>query len=250
MPWDDDFDLGWYNGKKFPKEIIEDFFKLVIKKGYEIFLYYKEIYTPYSSSETDHFTIRLNSQNILQITHLLSSYEIVLFNVALSTNKYKEILKIFNMSIDFEEKYLDGTIKIPSVDIFMYEFNSNKKTYEYNKLFGAGYTISIPQEFIEPIKNYKLNKLDVKMPNNIENLLKIHYVNAFIDNYKNLDTIVIKRHTGSVDKQKEIDEINKLNISVKDPNIILVTKIYNNFINKYFEIIDSNENVKKIIYTK
>ena len=250
MPWDDDFDLGWYNRKNFSKEIIEDFFKLVIKKGYEIFLYYKEIYTPYSSSETDHFTIRLNSQNILQITNLLSSYEIVLFNVALSTNKYKEILKIFNMSIDFEEKYLDGTIKIPSVDIFMYEFNSNKKTYEYNKLFGAGYTISIPQEFIEPIKNFKLNKLDTKMPNNIENLLKIHYVNAFIDNYKNLDTIVIKRHTGSVDKQKEIDEINKLKISVKDQNIILVTKIYNNFINKYFEIIDSNENVKKIIYTK
>jgi hypothetical protein len=34
------------------------FFKHVIKQGYEIFLYYKEIYTQYSSSEKDHFTIK------------------------------------------------------------------------------------------------------------------------------------------------------------------------------------------------
>lgn len=250
MPWDDDFDLGWYSKIKFSNETIEEFFKLIIKKGYEIFLYYKEIYTPYSSSETDHFTIRLNSQNILQISNLLSSYEIVLFNVAITNNKYKEILKTFNMSIDYEEKYLDGTIKIPSVDIFMFELEQEKKAYEYNKLFGAGYAISLPKEFVEPIKSIKLNKLDVKIPNSIDDVLKIVYVNAFADNYGNLDIIMIKRHTSSTDKKKEIDEFNNLKISVNDPNIILVTKIYNNFINKYFEIINSNENVKKIIYTK
>jgi hypothetical protein len=249
MPWDDDFDLGWYSSEKFSKEIIETFFKHVIKQGYEIFLYYKEIYTPYSSSEKDHFTIRLNSENILQISSLLSRYEIVLFNITVSENKYSEILKIFNMDFDYEEKYIDGKIKIPSVDIFMYEFNNLNKSYEYNKLFGAGYTISLPDNVITPIKNIKYNILDLKAPNDINKYLEIVYKKNYSGNYKDLDKVIIKRHVGSEDKENEINNFNELNLSVNDKNIILITKIYSNFVNKYYEIIKSNETIKKIIST-
>lgn len=247
MPWDDDFDLGWYNKNKFSKAILENFFKLVIKKGYEIFIYYKEIYTPYSSSEKEHFTIRLNSENILQISSLLEKYEIVLFNIAIGENKYHEILKIFNMDFDYEEKYLDGKIKIPSVDIFMYEYNYSTKSYEYNKLFGAGYVISLPENVIMPFKNIKYNNLFLQMPNNIHKYLELIYVKNYSDSYTDLNTVVIKRHVSNEDKENEIKYFNKLNLTVKDSNIITITKIYNNFINKYYEIIKSNDTICKII---
>jgi hypothetical protein len=249
MPWDDDFNLGWYSSTKFSKEIIETFFKHIIKQGYEIFLYYKEIYTQYSSSEKDHFTIKLNSENILQISNLLSRYEIVLFNLTISENKYSEILKIFNMDFDYEEKYIDGKIKIPSVDIFMYEFNNLNKSYEYNKLFGVGYTISLPENVITPVKDIKYNILDLNIPNNINKYLELVYITNYSQNYKDLDMVIINKHVESEDKKNEIKNFNKLHLSVKDINIILITKIYNNFINKYFEIIKSNETIKKIIST-
>jgi hypothetical protein len=252
MPWDDDFDLGWYSREKFSKEIIDTFFKQIIKRGYEIFIYYKEIDSPYSSSEKDHFTMRLNSQNILQIPALLHKYEIVLFNISIGTSKYKEILKQFNMSIEYEEKYLDGSVKIPSVDIFTYEFNQSKQAYEYNKLFGAGYTISIKKNFIEPVKNITYNKIQISQPADTKTVLNIVYTENFTGNYKNLDLIVIKRHVSLNDKEseKEIENINKLELKVDDKDILLITKIFNNFINKYFEIINSNETIKKIISTK
>lgn len=252
MPWDDDFDLGWYNKNIFSKETIDDFFKQVIKRGYEIFLYYKELKSNYSSSEKEHYTMRLNSQNILQIPALLFKYEIILFNVSISTNKYKEILKQFNMSVEYEEKYLDGTVKIPSVDIFMYEYNSFKQTYEYNKIFGAGYNISIPKKFIEPIKNITYNKINISQPADSKTVLNIIYTENYSGNYKNLDLIVIKRHTSMDDKEneKEIENFNKLELNVNDKDILLITKIFNNFINKYFQIINSNETIKKIIGTK
>jgi hypothetical protein len=254
MPWDDDFDLGWYSNAKFSSEQIEDFFKQILKKGYEIFIYYKEIYTPYSSVEKDHFTMRINSNNILQIPSLLSRYEIVLFNVSLSNSKYTEILKIFNMDLDYEDKYIDGSIKIPSVDIFMYEFNSKTKFYEYKKLFGVGYAISLPDTAIIPIKKIKYNGLDMFIPHDISKVLQIVYTDNFSNNYRNLETVVIKRHVdfnssnNSDDSNNQIEKINNLNLNVKNPNIILVTKIYNNFINKYFQIIISNETIKKIIH--
>jgi hypothetical protein len=43
---------------------------------------------------------------------------------------------------------------------------------------------------------------------------------------------------------------NEQNLKINDPDIILITKIYNNFINKYFDIIDLNDTVKKIIHDK
>jgi len=252
MPWDDDFDLGWYNKNNFSKETIEDFFKQIIKRGYEIFLYYKELKAPYSSSEKDHYTMRLNSQNILQIPALLFKYEIILFNVSIGTNKYKEILKQFNMSIEYEEKYLDGTVKIPSVDIFMYEYNTLSQAYEYNKLFGAGYTISIPLKYVEPIKNTTYNNIQVFQPSDPKTFLNIVYTENYTGNYKNLDLVVIKRHVSMDDKEneKEIDNFNKLELNINDKDILLITKIFNNFINKYYEIINSNETIKKIISTK
>ena len=252
MPWDDDFDLGWYSKNNFSKETIDDFFKLLIKRGYEIFIYYKEINAPYSSSEKDHFTIRLNSQNILQIPVLLYKYEIVLFNVSIGTNKYKEILKQFNMSTEYEEKYLDGNGKIPSIAVYMYEFNSTKQANEYNKLFGAGYTISIPKKYIEPIKNITYNKIKIQSPIDMKNVLKIVYTDNYTGNYKNLDIIMIKRHLSLDDKEseKQIENFNKMALTTNDKDILLITKIFNNFVNKYYEIINSNETVKKIISTK
>ena len=247
MPWDDDFDLAWYSKKKFTNEIIEKFFKLIVKKGYEIFIYYKEKYFQYSVSESDHFTIRINSENILQLPNLLVRYEVVLFNISISTNKYKEILKIFNMDTNYEEKYLDGTIKIPSVDIFMYEYNPSKNAFEYNKMFGAGYKISIPEKYILPTKSLQYNNVNILLPNDVKKSLDNIYIKTFIDGYNNFDIIKIKRHVSSEDKQNEIEKFNSLNLSVKDNNIILITKIYNNFVNKYFEIINSNETVKNII---
>ncbi len=52
------------------------------------------------------------------------------------------------------------------------------------------------------------------------------------------------------ENEKEIDNFNKLELSVNDKDILLITKIFNNFVNKYFEIINSNETIKKIISTK
>jgi len=249
MPWDDDFDLGWYSENKFEKKTIEDFFKSVIQKGYEIFIYYKEIYTEYSSSEKAHFTIRLNSENILQISSLLAKYEIVLFNIAIGENKYSEILKIFNMDSDYEEKYVDGKIKIPSVDIFMFEFNNSTNSYEYNKLFGVGYKISLPKNAIIPEKKIKYNKLDLNIPNDLNKYLEIVYMKGYTGKYADLNKIVIKRHVGSEDKENEINKLNDLELTVQDNSIIIITKIYNNFINKYFEIVNSNDTIKKIIST-
>lgn len=252
MPWDDDFDLGWYSKKIISKEIIEEFFKQIIKYGFEIFIYYKEINSPYSSSEKDHFTIRLNSQNILQISVLLEKYEMVLFNVSIGTDKYKEILKIFNMSVEYEEKYLDGKVKIPSVDIFMYQFNPTNKTYEYNKLFGVGYKISLPIKYVEPIKNINYNKIKMIIHADIKSVLNIVYTEKYTSDYKNLDQIVIKRHSRLDDKEndKEIEKLNKLSLNINDKDVLLITKIFNNFINKYYEIVISNETIKKIIMTK
>jgi hypothetical protein len=254
MPWDDDFDLGWYSNNKFSNDLIDEFFKLMIKKGYEIFLYYKEPNAPYSSSEKEHFTIKLNSENILQIPVLLERYEIVLFNIAIPNTKYKEILKIFNMSMDYEDKYVDGSIKIPSVDIFMYEFNSTTNSYEYNKIFGVGHKISLNKDTILPIAKSKYNILELYVPNNLNSYLYEVYIknSSDYDSYKNLDKIVIKRHITLDDNEKfkEIDKINSLNLSVNDKNIILITKIYNNFINKYYEIIKNNDSVKNIISSK
>ena len=251
MPWDDDFDLGWYSLKNnHSKETIEEFFKLVIKKGYEIFVYYKEISAPYSSQEKDHFTTRLNTENILQITNLINGYEIVLFNIAISTYKYKEILKIFNMSLDYEEKYVGGTIKIPSVDIFMYGFNEKTKTFDYNKLFGSGYVISLDENCILPIKSISYNKINVKTPGNIDCYLDIVYGKNYTGEYKDLNKVIIKRHESTEDKQKEINDFNNLNLTAKDNDIVLITKIFNNFVNKYYEIINSNENIKRIILSK
>jgi hypothetical protein len=252
MPWDDDFDLGWYSKNIFSKETIDIFFKLSIKRGYEIFIYYKEIGAQYSASEPDHYTIRLNSQNILQIPALLHKYEIVLFNISIGTSKYKEILKQFNMSIEYEEKYLDGNVKIPSIDIFMYELNPISQEYEYKKIFGVGYSISIPKKYIEPIKNDTYNKIQVQLPSNPQTVLNIVYTQNYTGNYKNLDLVVIKRHTSLDDKEdeKEIEKINKMSLSINDKDILLITKIFNNFINKYYQIINSNDTIKKIISTK
>jgi hypothetical protein len=252
MPWDDDFDLGWYSKNKFSKEAIEDFFKLVIKNGFEIFIYYKEIGTPYSLSEKDHFTIRINSQNILQIPVLLYKHEIILFNISIGTNKYKEILKKFNMSTEYEEKYLDGNIKIPSVDIFMFEFNPLNESYEYNKLFGYGHKVSLPKKIIEPINNITYNKISIQQPANPKEVLNIVFTQNFTGNYKNLDLVIIKRHMSLNDKEneKEMNNFNNLALNVQDKDIVLITKIFNNFINKYYEIINSNETIKKIITTK
>lgn len=252
MPWDDDFDLGWYSKSNFSNELMEKFFELIIKQGYEIFIYYKELNTPYSSSEKDHSTIKLNSQNILQIHTLLQRYEIVLFNISIGTIKYKEILNQFNMSTEYEEKYLDGTVKIPSVDIFMYSFNPLTQSYEYNKLFGAGYTISLPKKYIEPIKNITYNKIQLLQPTNPKEVLNIVYTQNYYGNYKNLDLVIIKRHLSLDNKEseKEMNEFNRLALSVGDKNILLITKIFNNFVNKYYEIVNSNETIKKIITTK
>jgi len=252
MPWDDDFDLGWYSKSNFSNELVEKFFELVIKQGYEIFVYYKEINAPYSSSEKDHSTIKLNSQNILQIYTLLQRYEIVLFNISIGTIKYREILKQFNMSTEYEEKYLDGTVKIPSVDIFMYSFNPITQSYEYNKLFGAGYTISLPKKYIEPIKSITYNKIQLLQPANPKEVLNIVYTQNYSGNYKNLDLVIIKRHLSLDDKEseKEMNNFNSLALSVGDNNILLITKIFNNFVNKYYEIVNSNDTIKKIITTK
>lgn len=251
MPWDDDFDLGWYSKGNFTNELLEKFFELVIKQGYEIFIYYKEINAPYSPSEKEHSTIKLNSQNILQMHTLLQRYEIVLFNISIGTVKYKEILKQFNMSTEYEEKYLDGTVKIPSVDIFMYSFNPMTQSYEYNKLFGSGYTISLPKKYIEPIKSITYNKIQLLQPTNPKEVLNIQYSN-YSRNYKNLDLVMIKRHISLDDKEneKEMNNFNSLALSVRDKNILLITKVFNNFINKYYEIVNSNETIKKIITTK
>lgn len=252
MPWDDDFDLGWYSKNNFSKEMIEEFFKQIIKKGYEIFIYYKEIKTPYSSAEKDHYTISLNSQNILQINLLLAKYEIVLFNIFIGRNKYKEILKQFNMSSEYEEKYIDGSIKIPSVDIFMYEFNPITQAYEYNKLFGAGYAISLNKKYIEPIKSITYNKINIQQPANSKEVLNIIYGDNFSNSYKNLDLVIIKRHLSFDDKEseREMEKFNNMNLSVRDKDILLITKIYNNFINKYYQIVNSNDTIKKIITSK
>lgn len=252
MPWDDDFDLGWYSKRNFSNELIEKFFEQIIKQGYEIFIYYKEFGTPYSSSEKDHYTIKLNSQNILQIHTLLIKFEIILFNISIGTNKYKEILKQFNMSTEYEEKYIDGSVKIPSVDIFMYSFNPLTQSYEYNKLFGAGYTISLPKKYIEPIKSIIYNKIELLQPANPKEVLNILYTQNYHGNYKNLDLVIIKRHISLDDKEseKEMNKFNSLALSIEDKNILLITKIFNNFINKYYEIVNSNETVKKIITTK
>lgn len=247
MPWDDDFDLGWYTKKKFSKEIIEEFFKQMIKKGYELFIYYKEIYKPYSTLEKEHLSIRLTSKNIQEINNILDNFEIVLFNVAISAIKYNEILKIFNMSPDYEEKYVDGSLKIPSVDIFMYEFNTHTTSFEYNKLFGIGYNVSIKENCIMPIKSAKYNKLDIKIPNNIDCVLNSIYMKNYNDQYNNLDLIVLKRHSNSNELIKKNEQFNSLKLNENDKDIILITKIFNNFINKYYEIISSNENIKKII---
>lgn len=252
MPWDDDFDLGWYSRDNFSNELIEKFFELIIKQGYEIFIYYKETNVPYSSSEKDHFTIKLNSQNVLQMHTLLTRYEIVLFNISIGTVKYKEILKQFNMSTEYEEKYLDGTVKIPSVDIFMYSFNSQNQSYEYNKLFGAGYTISLPKKFIEPSKSIVYNKIQLLQPADPKAVLDIVYTQNYSGDYKNLNLVIIKRHLGIDDKEneKEMNKFNNLALSVDDKNILLITKVFNNFVNKYYDIVNSNETVKKIITTK
>ena len=134
----------------------------------------------------------------------------------------------------------------------MYEFNDLSQAYEYKKLFGAGYTISIPKKYIEPIKNTTYNKIKVQLPSNPQTVLNIVYTENYTGNYKNLDLVVIKRHTSLGDKEdeKEIEKINKLGLSVNDSDILLITKIFNNFINKYYEIINSNETIKKIISTK
>lgn len=252
MPWDDDFDLGWYSKGIFSNELVEKFFELVIKQGYEIFIYYKEINASYSPLEKDHSTIKLNSQNILQINTLLQKYEIVLFNISIGTVKYKEILKQFNMSTEYEEKYLDGTVKIPSVDIFMYSFNPLSQSYEYNKLFGAGYTISLDKKYVEPIKSITYNKIQLLQPANPKEVLNIVYTQNYSGDYKNLDLVIIKRHLSLDDKksEKEMNEFNSLALSAEDKNILLITKIYNNFINKYCEIVNSNETIKKIITSK
>lgn len=252
MPWDDDFDLGWYSRSNFSNELVEKFFELVIKQGYEIFIYYKEKNVPYSSSEKDHSTIKLNSQNVLQMHTLLTRYEIVLFNISIGTVKYKEILKQFNMSTEYEEKYLDGTVKIPSVDIFMYSFNPQNQSYEYNKLFGAGYTISLPKKFIEPSKSIVYNKIQLAQPANPKAVLDIVYTQNYSGDYKNLNLVIIKRHLSQDDKEneKEMNKFNSLALGVEDKNILLITKVFNNFVNKYYDIVDSNETVKKIITTK
>jgi hypothetical protein len=91
------------------------------------------------------------------------------------------------MNIEYEEKYLDGTIIIPSIDIFMYEYISDKQSFEYNKIFGIGHTISLPKKDIEPIKNISYNNIKVKIPTNPKNILNIIYPN------NNLDLIVITR---------------------------------------------------------
>ena len=252
MPWDDDFDLGWYSKGNFSNELVEKFFELMIKQGYEIFIYYKEINTPYSPSEKDHSTIKLNSQNILQIHTLLQRYEIVLFNISIGTVKYREILKQFNMTTEYEEKYLDGTVKIPSVDIFMYSFNHINQSYEYTKLFGAGYTISLPKKYIEPIENITYNKIQLLQPANPKEVLNIVYTQNYSGDYKNLNLVIIKRHLSMDDKEseKEMNEFNRLTLSVEDKNILMITKVFNNFVNKYYEIVNSNETIKKIIATK
>jgi hypothetical protein len=113
-------------------------------------------------------------------------------------------------------------------------------------MFGIGHTISLPKKDIEPIKNISYNNIKVKIPTNPKNILNIIYPN------NNLDLIVIKRHIDSIDKEneKEIINFNKLDLTVNDKDIILITKIFNNFVNKYYEIINSNETIKKIINTK
>lgn len=252
QPWNDNFNLAWFINKlKLTQlaQILEDFFKNIIQKGYEIFVYYKEIYTNYSLNEKDYFTIKLNSENILQISSLLSKYEIVLFNILIAEHKYFEILKLFNMDNDYEEKYIDGKIQIPSIDILIFEFNSLNKSFEYNKLFGIGHPISIPENIIIPIQNIKFNNLDLKIPNDLNKYLKLIYSNNKLNKNSNFEIIKIQKYFDNEEDKKKLSNFNKLEINIKDSSIILITKIYNNFINKYFEIINSKDTIKKIIST-
>jgi len=247
LPWDDELNLDMYSKTKIEKDQLENFFKLIIKKGYDILIYYKELHTPYSLYEHDYYTIKINSENILQIQNLFLKYEIVLFNISISNLKYEEILKIFNMNFDYEEKYIGGTIKNPSINIFMYDFNNFAQSFEYNKIFGIGYPVSIPENYVLPYANFTYNNIQVKIPNNIENILKLFYEKIYNNKPINLNLITIKKHTNSINKENLINKINKLNLSIQDKNIVLIIKIYNNFINKYFEIINNNQTIKKII---
>jgi len=246
VPWDEDINLGWYYDKKFTNNIIETFFKNIIKKGYEIFLYYKEKYLPYSNLESDYYTIKINSSNVLQLDNLLYKYEIILFNVTITINKYKEIIKNFNMDINYEEKYLDGNIKIPSVDIYMYELNPSNQTFEYNKLLGYGFPIKIKSKYILPFFNIEYNKIIFNIPNNSQKILEILFNND-INKITNFTHIKIDKNVVSDLEQKLLDEFNNIKYTADNKNIILIIKIYNNFINKYFQIISSNEFIKKII---
>ena len=240
-PWDYHFDLGWYSKNKFSIKNFEDFFKNIAQKGYEIVIYYKQTYVDYSVKIKDHFVIKINSKNIIQISNILSGYEIVLFNIVIPTNKYIEILKKFNMNINYEDKNLLGSIKIPSIDIILYEYNNVNLSYENNKLLKLGNNVSIPKKYIEPISEGLFNMIKIKLPNDIENIIK--------NKNFNIDIINITRYSINIKKKRELNEFNKLNLTVTDENVILITKIYNNFINKYFEIINSNDNIKKIIYS-
>lgn len=153
------------------------------------------------------------------------------------------------MSLDYEDKYVDGSVKIPSVDIFMYEFNPSNNSFEYNKLFGVGYKINLSKDTVFPIKKVKYNIIDVFVPNNVNKYVEEIYANNDSESSKNLDIIVINRHISldDAEKKKDIEKINALRLTVDDKNIVLITKIYNNFVNKYYEIINNNDTVKKII---
>jgi hypothetical protein len=239
MPWDDDIDLALFCDK-FDNNYLKLFFNDLLDKNYEIFLYYKDKKNPYSSSVKDHYMGRIskniNIDNYINMDNLfdpINNYEIILFNVYIPADKYKTILNYFNININDEQKYDDNTIKIPSVDIFIYELNNIKTEYIYNKLFGWGSVISYNKNDIIPIKQIKYNNININIPHNIEYFLNSLYGYT---SSNPLNIIKIRRH----DSITNYDDFNNQNIKIDDRNIIILIDIYNDYINMYYDKIIKN----------
>ena len=130
MPWDDDVDLGIFCDNM-DEEQLKQFFIELLAIGYNIYVYYKDKATPYSTRMADHIAGRLTNNNdsnytdVIDIDELFNgSNEVVLFNINISNAKYEKIMKLYTLDNSYEQKYDDGSFKIPSVDIFIYEKNS------------------------------------------------------------------------------------------------------------------------------
>ena len=240
MPWDDDIDIGWICDNMTP-QILKNFFNIIINKGYDIFVYYKNKNSPHSNNINDHKTINLNKFNKNIDVLFDNNNEIVLFNINISQNKYKKILEYFNIDTSYEQIYNSGGLKFPSVDVFIYI--KHKNTYINDKLFGTGKIEIIKEENIYPIKkNISYNNITVNIPNNM--LLFIKDMYDVVDMNK-MNNIYMKVHDSPVN----YDAINNMELRYDNANIILYVKIYNNYVNMYYNYITYNINVlQHIIY--